>query len=948
MEKAYHRSTDRRTPDVVDLDPEPTSSRSSHSDRGRRRGGDKNEDHMWRGAEWLAVVLFACCAVIAAGGAVVVSVFAVRLVDTISDQTRIYVESTATSVAGPISSFCETLQPVVKAFCSDVADASTTPRTPTAAEVATYGFWNYTISGCTGCKAYATMTDFGGVGQVIFMAQLFNDSQLQSMVEQYFWGTGAMAPLIENLESAWPEVVSQMYYQGKNGFSLIYPYFPIYFMQMVHTYFPLPGVTDDQGFTWLNVYIDKITRKWVTSVYYELYDSRIPNPYGGSLGRCGMDAYITQIIGQVTKMTSSLSNGAYVVLASYDGTLMMIPEAGSADWVSGEDKEYQQPDGSFNYTHILETPDYNLTEWNIFSNGRYKGISEAITPTLELYNTTETHIATIQFATGSRFISWCFVPRSRWIVISVIDEEKATADERNAMVLMICISTVLGVAMVIAAGAIGAYSAVTRKYAGLSAKIADLSTELDQMKNMSLKSGQNQEDMAAVKALSSGVQPIIEVLVDIADHPDSPLTAEMVERVRDARRLLLFKDFKVVKATTQLNSDQKQFVHDCGIEMDHTALTSSMLETFMSRSMPGQNAPDCALSTQTIPGIGNWRFNVFEVAKTVGEDNFLQSVFFSVLSEQHITSSGLPVNYPHLQGFIRFLETDYCSSTGSDKASPPFNPYHNKYHAADVVQAFHSMLSRAEEASPEFSATLTPLERLACFVAAVSHDYKHPGRNNVFLRETFHPTYVTFVESALERSHAAYSLTALFLNPECQPLAQFTLHQRQDFHSLVSKLIYATDMAKHVELVDALKAWVPENTEDKAGAIAATPPGKLLILQLLLKAADISNAYREWGVCQQWTKNLMNEFAEQGADEKLRNLPTSKFMDGRASALEMQNSFVPLFVIPLLKALQLLFPNFHELEQMAWDNLQQWRSQSEAPSSRSSASQQNARTTAKH
>ncbi|KAH3762352.1 cAMP-specific 3',5'-cAMP phosphodiesterase 4 [Pelomyxa schiedti] len=898
-----------------------------------RRGDDADEDEhrLWRGTEWVVVVLFMCCAFVAAAGAVVVSVFAVRLVDTISDQTRIYVESTTTSVSGPITSFCETVQPAVLTFCKDVGDLLDTPRTPPADEIATYGYWNYTKSTCAGCTAYATLSSFEGPAEVLFMAQRYNDSQMQDIVERYFWRLGGMAPVIENLESAWVNVLSQMYYVGKNGFSMIFPYAPLYKVEMTSFQANLLGVPDDRGFTWVNPYIDQVTKKWVTSIYVDLNDSRIPNEFEGSLGKCGMDAFVTQIISQVAGMTKELSSGAYVVLVSYDGTLMMIPEAGSADWVSGEDEDYQKSDGTFNYTQILETPNYNLTQWNIFSNSRYQHIAEVIKPTLDNFNSPDTYIATIQFATGSRFISWGYVPRSRWIVISVVDEEKATEDERHAMVLMICISTVLGISMVVAAGAIGAYSAVTRKYAGLTAKIADLNTELDEIKSNSRSLGQEQQDMAAVGALTSGMKEITEALRDISEHPDRGVPDEYLKLLMQARHLLLHRDFKVVKTMTELNSDQKQFVHDCGIEMEHNA---AAYPVNCEGVVAGTNETGLSLPRASVTP---WAFNVFQVGNTVGQDCVLQSVFYSVLLEQQIPAQVPRVDYQLLMKFIRKLELDYCSdptaanpASSSDKEPQYENSYHNKYHAADVTQAFHSLLTMAEKASPRFSATITPMERLACAIAAASHDYKHPGRNNVFLKETLHQTYVTFVESPLERSHSAYALSALFLDPECVPFEGLLSAEKLELHNLVFKLICATDMAKHVELVDALKAWLPaEGTlvgdQDKAGFVATTAQGKLLILQLLLKAADISNAYREWEVCQEWTNRLMKEFCKQGADEKLRGLATSKFMDGSATAVEMQNSFVPLFVIPLLRALIGLFPSFAALETLAWENLNRWR-----------------------
>ncbi|KAH3732313.1 cAMP-specific 3',5'-cAMP phosphodiesterase 4 [Pelomyxa schiedti] len=911
--------------------------------------GDKNsskkvqdEKDQGQGSGWVAVGLFIACAVVAASGAIVVSVFAAKVVESIKNQTRLYVESITASASGPVSSFCETIQPVLIAHCSDIGDALATPRMASSKEIDTYGYWyftnvvkatikclrNYTLASCPGCQAYATMTDFGGPAQVLFMAQNHNSTELQEIVETYFWRLGGLGPLIKNIETAWVDVIQQVYFTARNGYSMIYPFFPLYTVQLMIPPFLSPEITprDSRGVFWVGPYIDKVTRNWVTSVYLDLNDTRIdPN---GDVGTCGMDAFVTTIVAQVYQMTNNLADGAYVVLTSFDGTLMMIQESGAADWVNAS---YLSDVGAFNYSEILTSPGYNSTEWNIFSNPRYKYIANAIEPTCDEYSSRETYMASIEFVTGKRFISWRFVPRSRWIVIAVIDEEQATKDDRRAVVLMISLSAVLGTTMVVAAGAVGAYSVVTRKYAGLTAKIAGLHFEIQERKLQTGNLGQHDIDLLAVSALTSDLKEIADVLREISDNPKRGLREEHIKAVRNARILLLHRNFQGVRALVELDPNQKQFVHDCGINMDQHSGLGSGRQDECDKVTPLKE--DNAITVTRIP-VNQWAFNVFQVANTIGEKSVLQSVFYSAILEQQLPFKLHRVNYKLLQQFIGKLEEDYCADPQAEPSSPKQeNPYHNKYHAADVTQAFHCLLGMAEYASPSFRETISPLDRLACFIAAAAHDYRHPGRNNVFLRETLHPTYIKFADSPLERSHAAYALEKLLLDPECKALADLSPRHQKYVIEMVFNLINATDMVKHVELIDAIKSWVPESTteatggppRDHAAFVSSTSPGKLLILQLLLKAADLSNPYRQWSICKEWATRQMKEFAQQGADERARGLVASSFMGGTATVLDLQNTFVPLFVVPLLRALEPLFPNFQVLESAAWDNLNHWR-----------------------
>jgi hypothetical protein len=63
------------------------------------------------------------------------------------------------------------------------------------------------------------------------------------------------------------------------------------------------------------------------------------------------------------------------------------------------------------------------------------------------------------------------------------------------------------------------------------------------------------------------------------------------------------------------------------------------------------------------------------------------------------------------------LERDY----------PRKNPYHNSIHAADVALSLHFLLHKTQLIDQ-----LKPIELLAALVAAIIHDFKHPGMNNAF------------------------------------------------------------------------------------------------------------------------------------------------------------------------------------------------------------------------
>ena len=58
-------------------------------------------------------------------------------------------------------------------------------------------------------------------------------------------------------------------------------------------------------------------------------------------------------------------------------------------------------------------------------------------------------------------------------------------------------------------------------------------------------------------------------------------------------------------------------------------------------------------------------------------------------------------------------------------------PYHNRVHAADVVQSTNVLLN-----SPALESVFTSLEVLSALFASAIHDVDHPGLTNQFLINT--------------------------------------------------------------------------------------------------------------------------------------------------------------------------------------------------------------------
>ena len=90
------------------------------------------------------------------------------------------------------------------------------------------------------------------------------------------------------------------------------------------------------------------------------------------------------------------------------------------------------------------------------------------------------------------------------------------------------------------------------------------------------------------------------------------------------------------------------------------------------------------------------------------------------------------------------------------------NPYHNRTHAADVLQTLHVLLHRGGLV-PGYA---DPITLLACYLAAIVHDFEHVGFNNDFLVNSSDPLAVRYNDRAPMENHHLAAAFSLLARPE--------------------------------------------------------------------------------------------------------------------------------------------------------------------------------------
>ncbi|KAJ2999075.1 High affinity cAMP-specific and IBMX-insensitive 3',5'-cyclic phosphodiesterase 9A [Globomyces sp. JEL0801] len=226
------------------------------------------------------------------------------------------------------------------------------------------------------------------------------------------------------------------------------------------------------------------------------------------------------------------------------------------------------------------------------------------------------------------------------------------------------------------------------------------------------------------------------------------------------------------------------------------------------------------------------------------------------------------------------------------------NPFHNFKHCFCVTQMMYCLLHL-----DNLHERLTMVEKLALIVGSIGHDIDHPGLNNAYQMNALTMLSVTYNDSSPLENHHCASLFSILRQPECNILENLSPTDYKDTRKIIIGCILATDMGKHAECIGKLREIGPNFNIDE-------PAHRTLLLQTLLKCADISNEARPKEVAEKWVDCLLEEFFAQSDREKEEKLPTAPFMDRNKVTKPSAQGFV---LLPLFEDTSKLLPGLKPL-----------------------------------
>lgn len=193
---------------------------------------------------------------------------------------------------------------------------------------------------------------------------------------------------------------------------------------------------------------------------------------------------------------------------------------------------------------------------------------------------------------------------------------------------------------------------------------------------------------------------------------------------------------------------------------------------------------------KALSNLDSYDFDIFQVDKVT---NGHPLVYVGLkLFEKYDLARKFSIPVKTLRAFFEKLEAGYLS-----------NSYHNKIHAADVMQTLNVYLG-----GKGVMHHVSHLDIMAALVAAAMHDYGHPGVNNMFEIVTGSERALLYNDqSVLENFHLS-QVFALLRQDEYNILVNMTDEERRYIREVMISMVLATDIGQHFALLKEMKSGI--------------------------------------------------------------------------------------------------------------------------------------------
>jgi hypothetical protein len=292
--------------------------------------------------------------------------------------------------------------------------------------------------------------------------------------------------------------------------------------------------------------------------------------------------------------------------------------------------------------------------------------------------------------------------------------------------------------------------------------------------------------------------------------------------------------------------------------------------------------------------IENKDFDIFEFDNKVGKENTLLSIGNYIFIKYSFSTV---INENKFNNWCRQISAGYTRR----------NPYHSDLHAADVAQ---TCLVYMQYGQVNDIARFDKVSLCSLFLSCICHDFKHPGVNNNFLKETKDELAIRYNDlSILENMHISETFRLIIQNNDCNIFFGVDSNIFKTIRQKMIACVLSTDMVNHSKHIAFMKKIIEKN-KNKKDMIKVSQN----YMDLIIHASDISNPTKPYNIYTKWAKLVLEEFFQQGDKEKALGLPCSN--DRKTVKLNLsQISFIEYIVEPFITSYVMVFPKLKFLQE---------------------------------
>eukprot|EP01036_Dinobryon_divergens_P030406 gene30406-39648_t len=180
------------------------------------------------------------------------------------------------------------------------------------------------------------------------------------------------------------------------------------------------------------------------------------------------------------------------------------------------------------------------------------------------------------------------------------------------------------------------------------------------------------------------------------------------------------------------------------------------------------------------------------------------------------------------------------------------NPYHNFEHACHVLLNCGYFLTVLGESVSE-------LDKISLLYAAFIHDVEHLGVPNISLIRKSHELAIQYHDQSVAEMNSLAVGLQLLQESDTDIFLELPQSERTQFRQNVIELVLSTDIADAYRRKRTLARVEELSTGPQGNLDASSDVGRLVLLSLVLRAADIGSSYQNFATSKIWAQRYYTE-----------------------------------------------------------------------------------------